>query len=174
MGEEKDGLAGWFVFRKDGGDEEEKGKQLNFSPLTKPRLVDRTVENGKTYYYRVASVERIKKRLVEGELTEWREAKPYDSTAPKPPSDLMGVSQPEGIYLRFTPSPDQDTAGYYIYRSQDRPGEWVLLNDVPSRGNTYIDTSVKPQAVYFYQVKAVDESGNQSPVSEALKIRYLP
>ena len=132
------------------------------------------MENGKTYYYRVAAVERIKKRLVQGDFTPWKEAKPYDSTAPKPPSDLMGVSQPGGVYLRFTPSPDQDTAGYYIYRSQDKAGPWVLLNEVPSRGNTYVDSSVKTQAVYFYRVKAVDESGNQSQVSETVEIRYQP
>ena len=171
--DEKDGLAGYFVFRK-GPDDPEKGKQLNFAPLKTPRLVDKTVERGKTYFYRVAAVERFKKRLIKGELTPWKPAKPYDATAPKPPTDLMAVSQPDGIYLRFTPSPDLDTAGYLIFRSQAKKGPWAPLNKEPVKTNTYVDTSVKPMALYFYQVKAVDESGNQSPASDATEIRHQP
>jgi len=171
--EAKDGLAGYYVFRK-GSDDQEKEKQLNFAPLKVPRLVDKTVEKGKTYFYRVAAVERFKNRLIKGELTSWKLAKTYDATAPGPPSDLMAVSQPQGIYLRFTPSPDQDTAGYLILRSQNKQGPWVPLNKEPVKGNTYVDTSVQPMAVYFYRVKAVDETGNQSPASEITEIRHQP
>ncbi|MGD8562336.1 MAG: hypothetical protein PVG03_07370 [Desulfarculaceae bacterium] len=168
--EEIDAFAGWVVFRR--GPEGEK--QLNARPLRQPTLVDQTVENGKVYAYRVAGVRRIKLITVNGEATPWLEAKPRDMTPPQPPTDLMGAGAAQGLLLRFTPSPDQDVAGYQVLRKFKDSGDWEQINKGLVPENTFTDKQVEPGKTYLYKVKAVDESGNQSPESKVLEIKHLP
>lgn len=168
--QEIDMLAGYVLFRK----APEGEMQLNTSPLLTPRFRDSSVENGKAYAYQVAQVRRIKKRNVIGVRSEWVQAAPKDKTAPGVPTGLAGASAKDGLYLRFTPSPDQDTAGYLVFRKDKKGGDFKQMTPKPVKENTFIDTDVAPRGVYIYKVQAVDESGNISKFSEEMEIEYIP
>lgn len=167
---EVDVLAGYALFRK--GPEGEM--QINTSPLLSPTFTDKSVDNGKVYAYQVAQVRRVKMRNVIGARSAWAEARPKDQTPPEPPSGLAGVSAKDGLYLRFTPSPDQDAAGYLIYRKEKKGGDWQKAQEAPVKENTFVDVQVTPRAVYIYKVQAIDESGNLSKFSEEIEIEYVP
>lgn len=163
---EADGLAGYVVYRKGPAED----KQLNMRPLLEPKLVDRTVQNGQQYSYRVAAVDRVGKHLIYGEQSKPVSVKPQDATAPKPPSDLVALPQAGATLLRFTPSPDQDTEGYLVFRSRSKTGPWTQLNQKLVIENTFMDDSVQKGVTYFYRVMAVDENGNKSKMSQALEV----
>jgi hypothetical protein len=165
----RDHLAGWVVRRK--GPEGEL--KLNERPLTTPQLLDKSVTNGAEYSYAVASVRRVKDRLIEGRLSPWVSATPADQTPPAPPSGLRAVSTDEGVYLRFTPSPDQDTQGYLVYRATGE-GWFERVSETLVEENTYVDRDVQARRVYRYKVLAVDESGNRGEFSEETEIEHVP
>jgi chitodextrinase len=86
----------------------------------------------------------------------------------------MGAGAAQGLLLRFTPSPDQDVAGYQVLRKFKDSGDWEQINKGLVPENTFTDKQVEPGKTYLYKVKAVDESGNQSPESKVLEIKHLP
>lgn len=167
---ELDILAGYALFRKgtDGV------LQINTSPILTPSFKDSSVDNGQVYYYQVAQVRKIKGRDVIGAHSAWVKALPKDQTAPGAPSDLAGASAKDGLYLRFTPSPSQDTAGYFVYRKIKKGGDWLKITMEPLQENTFIDVDVKPREVYLYKAQAIDEAGNLSEFSEEMEIEYIP
>ena len=167
---ELDGHAGYIVYRK-GPDGD---RQLNVRPLREPFLVDRTVQNGQDYTYRVAAVRRVNKALIQSKASPEIKATAKDSKAPAPPTDLLAMGLPDGIMLRFTPSKDRDTKGYLIFRADKKDGEFVKITDKEVIENLYRDTGAKPKKVYYYRVIAVDEAGNQSEMSETLEYKPQP
>jgi len=60
-----------------------------------------------------------------------------------------------------------DLAGYLVLRSNDSEGPFVQLNAVPLPNTTYVDEGLLPGVVYYYEVVAVDMSGNPSLPSPA-------
>ena len=162
-------VSGYVVLRKG----PEGLKQLNERPLTMAMLKDQTVVNGKKYTYQVFAVRGYRNQNLPGQGSAWAAAAPKDMTPPGPPSDLAGASGQDGIYLRFTPSPDRDVAGYNVYR-KTKTGQWVKANQKLVVENVFIDKNVKPQQAYYYRVQAVDEAGNLSRFSEVLDIVHLP
>jgi hypothetical protein len=163
-------LAGYALFRKG----PEGVMQINTKPILTPTFIDKSVDNGEVYMYQVAQVRKIKGRNVTGARSAWMEALPKDQAAPGAPSDLAGAPAKDGLYLRFTPSPSQDTAGYFVYRKNKKGGDWKKVTMEPVKENTFIDVDVKPRAVYLYKVQAIDEAGNLSQFSEEMEIEYVP
>lgn len=165
--------AGWIVYRKGPLGETDQPRPLNTQPLTTPTLADKSVTNGKTYAYAVAAVRQVKGVQVQGRPGTWVQATPRDQTPPSAPTDLAGAGVEQGILLRFTPSPQQDTAGYLVYRRVKGQKDWQLLTPQPVVENTFLDREVKPRVVYEYRVQAVDEAGNRSPFSETLEVQQI-
>lgn len=162
-------LAGYLVSRK-GPDGE---KKLNLRPVKEPEFVDQTVANGQSYSYQVFAARKFRDLNLPGAGSAWVSAKPGDLQPPKPPQDLAGASAKEGIYLRFTPSPDMDVAGYYIFR-QNKGGAWEKITEALVTENVYVDRTVQTEVQYYYKVQAVDEAGNASEFSEVMDIVHLP
>ncbi len=160
----------YLVFRK-GPDGE---RQLTQRPLSAPPLVDKTIMEGQTYSYRVTAVRLVRGTEVAGESTAWLSTSTRQQKTIEPPSGLAGVSQADGVYLRFTPSPTQDTAGYYIERQDKKGGPWSRLNAQPWPENTFVDKDVQKGGIYLYRVSAVDDAGQASPPTTAMEIRHQP
>ncbi len=89
-----------------------------------------------------------------------------DTTSPSTPI-INGIN---GSDLTLKPKwnaiTDSDLAGYNIYRSQQSNGPWINLNREKGLINkivlNYLDKSVDEAVEYYYQVTAVDTSGNES------------
>lgn len=161
----------YYVVHRKGPDGE---RQLNQRPMSAPPLEDKTVMSGQTYSYKVVALRQIMNTQVMGEATPWVSATPRVDKVVQPPSGLVGVSQAGGVYLRFTPSPMQDTAGYFIERQDKKGGGWSRLNAKPWLENTFVDKDVQVGATYVYRVTAVDEAGQVSQPCPAAEIKHQP
>ena len=93
-----------------------------------------------------------------------------------PPSDLP--LEDGKVVIHWTTESELDNAGFNIYRSETRNGEFKQVNAQLIEGagttgerNTYkwVDTTAKPGVVYYYQIEDVSFAGER----QALAINRL-
>lgn len=167
--DEKDKI-GYIVYRRSGG----VSRPLNERPMSQAGLVDNTVSLGQTYEYRVAAARLVGDYTVVGRPGPWVSAAAQSMQPPSPPTGLVGASLEGGVYLRFTPSPQLDTAGYYLMRAPAKQGPWTQMGGELNRENTFVDKDVKVGQGYFYRVVAVSENGIRSAPSEIIEVKHQP
>ncbi|MDA3835279.1 MAG: RICIN domain-containing protein [Spirochaetales bacterium] len=88
--------------------------------------------------------------------------------APSPPTNLLATANAESVRLDWTASPEEDVAGYTIFRSESAGGPYnTIARDVKS--TAFVDNTRTETGQYFYVVKAVDKSLNSSAYSEEVE-----
>ena len=118
--------------------------------------VDRSVQRGTAYEYYVIEVDAAGN---ESEPSQTRSVVPVDIIPPAAPTDLQFSRERRGILLRWDAPPDDDVAGYRVYRA-DYPGARILrLTDGLVEKTEYHARRGYEGAVYT--VTAVDTSGNE-------------
>jgi hypothetical protein len=90
-----------------------------------------------------------------------------DETPPPPVAGLTANPTGGGISLTWSPSSAPDVAGYLVYRSYSQHEYEALTQDLVYE-TTYLDGDVLPGVSYSYSVTAVDYSGNESPLAQAV------
>ena len=74
------------------------------------------------------------------------------------------------VVIRWTTESELDNAGFNIYRSESRNGEFTQVNEQLIQGNgttaersnyKWVDTSAKPGVAYFYQIEDVSFAGER-------------
>lgn len=118
-------------------------------------FLDRTVLWGETYRYRLQPLGRSQAGWIAGAMSSVATVEAVDRFAPSPPRELRGVRARESVELSWLPSPDEDTAGYLVYRD----GEAI---SAPVPDTTYSDASAPSDGPLAYSVSAVDFNGNES------------
>ena len=73
-----------------------------------------------------------------------------------------------GVILKWTTESEIDNAGFYIYRSETKEGEFAVVNPTMIQGAgttgerneyTWTDTTAKPNTVYYYQIEDISHAG---------------
>ena len=73
-----------------------------------------------------------------------------------------------GVVLKWTTESEVDNAGFYIYRSETKEGEFKVVNPTMIQGagttgerNTYTwkDTTAKPNVAYYYRIEDLSYAG---------------
>lgn len=90
-----------------------------------------------------------------------------DVAPPTVPSGLTLLAQPEGLELRWSPSPEGDLRLYRVYRAAPT-GTPERLAEVPAGTTVFLDRTAAPGTAYRYTITAVDGVGNESPPSAPL------
>ena len=89
----------------------------------------------------------------------------------EPPAALTGLAvlpRERGLEVLWTPSPEDDLAGYRVYReAAGEPRSRVA--EVEVARSAWLDTRARPGVVYQYDVTAVDRAGNESPRAQAVE-----
>lgn len=126
-------------------------------PRSRRFVVDETVVPGEIYRYFATAVDSAG-----NESTPSREVDIMmrDFTPPPSVRNLQAVQTDEGVHLRWETSSAGDILGYLVFRSDLMNGQYVVLTDDPVTDVNWIDSD--GQAGKWYQVLAVDGSGNQS------------
>lgn len=89
-----------------------------------------------------------------------------DMIMPGGVSGLVGTGAASTITLVWKKSVSADLAGYNIYRSLAQGGPFSKLNSVPTdRTALYVDEGLASLTRFYYQISAVDSSGNESAPS---------
>jgi len=85
-----------------------------------------------------------------------------DETPPGAPVGLVATASVLGVDLDWSNNPEGDLAGYNVYRSSAPGGPFTKLNPSLLAASQYTDASAPGGETSYYQVTAVDTSGNQS------------
>ena len=73
-----------------------------------------------------------------------------------------------GVVLKWTTESEVDNAGFNIYRSPTKDGEFAVVNPTMIQGGgtigerneyTWTDTTAKPNTVYYYRIEDVSHAG---------------
>ena len=86
-----------------------------------------------------------------------------------------------GVLLKWTTESEVDNAGFYIYRSEAKDGEFKVVNNTMIKGAgttgerneyTWTDTTAKPNTVYYYRIEDVSHAGEREQLS-TVRLRGL-
>ncbi len=162
----------------DGGkDSKPKGtlQPIGDSPDTK--FVDTQFEFGTSYVYSVRTVIKSEGKEIESSDSNLATVTPRDTFPPSAPQGLVvtfiraqtgdtpSASSPAYVELSWAIAPENDVAGYNIYRSDSEGTRGERLNAELLPTPTFRDMTSAPNHVYFYTVTAVDRAGNESAAS---------
>jgi hypothetical protein len=133
-------------------------------------VVDRNLENDRTYHYAVRAIRREGTASAEGEPSSRIAATPTDVTPPAPPADLVAIPSQGTVRLSWSPSPDADVSGYVIYRAP-AGGARIRVGSVRVPATTFVDQDV-PAGEYHYTVTAQDTSvrANESRATREARV----
>jgi len=74
----------------------------------------------------------------------------------------LGVDK---MLMMWNPSIATDVAGYYVYRSAAQGGPFTRATPDLIAHTVYTDGGLAPSTRYYFGITAVDQSGNESPMS---------
>jgi hypothetical protein len=146
-------------------DVDETSYQIAQADGTDSSIIIGPLETGTQYDVRVHAI------TSSGFNGSYASALPYthggDTTAPSPVTSLSAVGGPKNVTLDWTaPTTDSDASvlydlkGYNVYRntSNSQPASPVAF----SGSDKFVDGGLAANTTYYYWVKAVDYSGNES------------
>jgi fibronectin type 3 domain-containing protein len=127
-------------------------------------FIDTTAKNGRLYYYSVVSVDMAGNESPKRPLLSFS---PKDDKPPIIPQKVAAKSAVNGIAVTWEIIPESDLAGFIIYRSMIPDSLFTRLNEAlcPPDSGYWLDKSALPNTQYYYQIAAVDYSGNLSEKS---------
>lgn len=89
----------------------------------------------------------------------------FTTGGPPPPSKPLGLQavsvSSTRIRLNWIDLPDE--TGYMIERARDLSGPWIPAGQSPADSPTFEDSELDPATQYYYQVRAVNSSGDSNP-----------
>jgi hypothetical protein len=136
---------------------------------------DTSFQFGHTYFYRVRGVAQFGAATVESADSAPAVLTAKDIFPPAAPQGLEAVGvpatngTPASIELTWTINTEPDLAGYNVYRSEQAGMPGQKLNSELLLVPTFRDMSVVPGKSYFYRLRAVDQSGNESALSSTVE-----
>jgi hypothetical protein len=142
--------------------------------VTSPAFRDLQIQFGKKYEYSVRSVAQYDHSRVESADSNFALVERLDTFPPSPPEGLLAAlipaEDPSPAYfdLSWAISPDNDIAGYNIYRSEGTAIGRTKLNPALLLTPAFRDMNVFPGRHYLYTVTAVNRAGNESRESDPI------
>ena len=139
---------------------------IQFSALARvagTEFLDRSIEWGTPYRYRLRPYRSSEAGSVEGPVSEAREVLPVDRFAPAQPQGLRAVRAAASVELSWLPNREDDLAGYRVLR------DGATLSGLLASAS-YSDASAVADTAYEYAVTAVDRNGNESPGSALAQV----
>ena len=84
------------------------------------------------------------------------------------------------VVITWSTQSELNNAGFFIKRSQQRDGEFKVINAtmIPGAGTTsekqsytYSDTTAQPNVVYYYQIEDVSLDGNRQTLTRGIRLK---
>lgn len=160
-------LAGYNIYRSAAA--AGPWTKLNDVPVIGSAYTDLFAPANTTSYYYVTSVDLNGTESAASAVVNANRSD--DMTAPAQPASLTAKGLTTGITLDWAGNSEADLAGYNVYRSASASGPWTKLNSSILTGSSFVDITAPSGATSFYQVLAVDLSGNVSPPATANALR---
>ena len=86
----------------------------------------------------------------------------------------------DAVVITWATESELNNAGFFIKRSQQRDGEFKVVNAamIPGAGTTsekqfytYTDTTAQPNVVYYYQIEDVSLDGNRQTLTRGIRLK---
>jgi len=137
-------------------------------------FIDAGLIPGTGYQYRVYVVDKAGNLGVSSDKDGERTGRDQiDFAAPSTPTNITTDTVSwRTNNLWWSPVPDTDTAGYYIFSSKDGTN-YTIVGQVDVSGNStefFQDVDLRENTWYWYFLKAYDNEGNLSNTSTVVKI----
>jgi hypothetical protein len=133
--------------------------------------VDRALENERTYVYAVRALRTARGAVARSGVSEPVTAMPVDMTAPRPPTEVVGIPSETTVRLVWMASPDLDVARYIVYRGREGAAlERVGSTSAP--GTTFTDREV-PAGPWRYAVSAQDASSRANESARSAEVTVV-
>ena len=84
------------------------------------------------------------------------------------------------VVITWSTQSELNNAGFFIKRSQQRDGEFKVINATMIQGAgtisekqfyTYQDTTAQPNVVYYYQIEDVSLDGNRQTLTNGIRLK---
>jgi fibronectin type 3 domain-containing protein len=138
-----------------------------FTNNTTATHTDSGLTNGTRYFYVIRAFDGTNESVNSNEA----QATPIDNIAPAAPTGVAVADRPadqgDALIVSWTANTEPDLGGYAVYRSGTSGGPFTRVNGtlIPSGTTSYTDTGLTRGVTYYYVVRAVDQSGNESAAS---------
>jgi len=139
------------------------------SETATPAYSDSEFAFGHTYFYKVRAALKQAGQTAESEDSAAVAITPRDTFPPGAPSNVSALFSAGAVQLVWTANTEPDLAGYNVYR-REKGGALQKLNLELLRTPTFEDRAVQAGRQYFYLVKSVDSTGNESSLSEEITV----
>lgn len=123
---------------------------------------DNTVVNGTTYYYQISAIDNSNNASARTSPISVSPGNPADITPPSTPLNFFAAVSEGTVTLSWDANIEPDLTNYNIYRGIIDGGWKDHLATVDKITTTYIDYDINSNTVYFYQIDATDNTGNNS------------
>lgn len=132
--------------------------------------VVRGLSNGTPYWFGIKTVDEAGNWSALSNVFRWDGA--LDTAAPAAPSGVSAALESGGgVQVTWSANAEPDLAGYILYRAFGGGGPYAAVNGAPIVTTGYLDGSIPAgTAAVWYQVSALDESGNESARSAAVRV----
>lgn len=149
-----------------------KSFQVVADALKNTSFIDRDVEIGDTYFYRVQSDLIFDSEVIEGRSTAAVQVEVVDTFPPEMVSGVRVVATDKSIRVFWSRVEADDLAGYKIYRRSAKEADFTLVGEVEARQTIFIDENYPQDTKLYYAISAVDEDGNEGQRSEEVTSRH--
>jgi len=92
----------------------------------------------------------------------------FDS--PDTPKNLRGYSDGKKVFLNWQGNSDDDFLAYHLYKSYNESGSYERIASTTQ--DYFVDYEFKLGKANYYKITAVDFSGNESELSEAVEVKF--
>jgi hypothetical protein len=153
-----------------------KSPLLQIAATKSAEYRDSAFDYGKTYVYVVRAVLSGEGSGVESSDSRTVTIKPVDTFPPAAPQGLVAavIGQAAGgkivVDLSWSINVEADLAGYRVYRSEQPGMLGEALNSELLATPSYRDATGASGGNYWYSVKALDRTGNESKASEQVAV----
>ena len=166
-------LLGYNVYRMDESQSTPGETPINSALVSGTSYADKSFKFGGEYRYVVRAVSLgTEGAQVESLNSNVLPVSPRDTFAPSAPSPPSVAPAASGrLSIFFAANPENDIAGYNIFRSTDpdlSKANWMKLNPTLLTRTSFQDDKVESGKKYYYYVIAVDTAGNVSQPSEVV------
>lgn len=164
--EEVKGAQAYAVYRRQ--DPGSYGEPLARVP--RGPYLDKNLENGKGYCYRIASILFSDGVAIEGPPSPEVCAVPRDTVPPPSPAGVFAIKGEGRVELDWFPVDGEPLRGYHVWRGRCG-GSLRRITDRPIQGSAYQD--VPPEGgCWAYGVTAEDINGNESALSRVVEVHF--
>lgn len=162
-----EGVGGFRVYRRQAA-ERSYGEPLARLEAGDIGYLDTTARYDTRYIYGVTAVDAAAPNR-ESALVAEREIDYQDRFPPPAPEGLVALAESGRIRLSWRASQAEDVAGYHVYRRGEGGVEMVRQTLAPGAETSFLDTGLEAGRTFAYQVRAVDQKGNEGPPSATVE-----